>query len=506
MQNKPDKLPREDIHRPRGGPVRHSRRALWRAVSLIAVHVAMAVHIAHWKITGSTVTPIEPSEAVEAIELGYVNAGLIAFMIMILSTLVLGRFFCGWACHVVAYQDFCAWLLSKLRIRPKPVRSRLLMLVPVYALVDMFLWPLARKLLEGHRWPRGLALRVTTSDFWGAFPTPAVALLTFFVCGALLVYWLGAKGFCTYGCPYGAVFGLVDRFAAGKIRVTDACEVCGHCTATCTSNVRVHEEVNRYGMVVDPGCMKCMDCISVCPKQALYYGFGKPSVAAKKRPKRKYDFLWREELVMAAVFALSMLALRGLYSRVPFLLAIGLSVLASFAVVVVWRSARGRLLGIQHLTMRANGRVSVAGTVVMSLASLYLLFVAHSGFVRYHQFQGRALTAEAGQLKGNERAERVARSLEHLLAAERWGLLDDGAVQHGIGELLRDQRKFAEAESRLHRAIELLPRLSYARLALADLILLRGQLVEAERMLETILEYDPGFPPAVRRLRALHGR
>ena len=35
-------------------------------------------------------------------------------------------------------------------------------------------------------------------------------------------------------------------------------------------------------MVVDPGCMKCMDCISVCPNDALYFGFGKPTIAVSK--------------------------------------------------------------------------------------------------------------------------------------------------------------------------------------------------------------------------------
>ena len=94
----------------------------------------------------------------------------------------------------------------------------------------------------------------------------------------MTVYFLGQKGFCTYACPYGGFFGLADKLSPGKIRVTDACNQCGHCTATCTSNVLVHAEVKQYGMVVDPGCMKCMDCISVCPNDALYFGFGKPTL------------------------------------------------------------------------------------------------------------------------------------------------------------------------------------------------------------------------------------
>ena len=138
--------------------------------------------------------------------------------------------------------------------------------------------------------PRPLIPKFTnhlvTTNFWETFPSVAVAIPFLFICGFVTVYFLGQKGFCTYACPYGGFFGLADKFAPGKIRVTDACNQCGHCTATCTSNVLVHAEVREYGMVVDPGCMKCMDCISVCPNDALYFGFGKPTIA---RPEIERD-------------------------------------------------------------------------------------------------------------------------------------------------------------------------------------------------------------------------
>src|SRR4029453_12361217 len=132
------------------------------------------------------------------------------------------------------------------------------------------------------------------ADFWATFPQSAWIIVPFLlVCGFATVYFLGSKGFCTYGCPYGGFFAPLDKLATGRILVTDACEGCGHCTAVCTSNVRVHEEVREYGMVVDPGCMKCMDCVSVCPNDALYFGFAKPAIvkgpAKNKAPKKVYD-------------------------------------------------------------------------------------------------------------------------------------------------------------------------------------------------------------------------
>ena len=59
-----------------------------------------------------------------------INTGVVFFALTILSTMVLGRWFCGWACHLVALQDACRWLLLKVGIRPRPLRSRWMAVVP----------------------------------------------------------------------------------------------------------------------------------------------------------------------------------------------------------------------------------------------------------------------------------------------------------------------------------------------------------------------------------------
>src|SRR5436853_116958 len=89
------------------GEIKHSRRGIWRAGTLLLVHIIFAIHIAHWLSTGRTITPVEPSEAMQTLEQGYLNAGFVLFFLLIGSTMIFGRFFCGWACHLVAYQDLC---------------------------------------------------------------------------------------------------------------------------------------------------------------------------------------------------------------------------------------------------------------------------------------------------------------------------------------------------------------------------------------------------------------
>ena len=254
-------------------PLRPSRTSRWRAAVLIGVHLLIALHITHWLVTGRSVTPVEPSEAMAFARAGIINAGLLFFLVTIALTLVFGRLFCGWACHLVALQDLSRWLLAKVGIRPRPLRSRLLAWVPMLAFVYMFLWPVVYRLWIGDSFAR-THLELTTAHFWATFPGWAIVTLTFVICGFVIVYLLGAKGFCTYACPYGAAFALADRVAPMRVRVTDACRGCAHCTASCTSNVDVAGEVRQFGMVVDDGCMKCLDCVSVCPNEALYYGRG----------------------------------------------------------------------------------------------------------------------------------------------------------------------------------------------------------------------------------------
>ncbi len=256
----------------------YSRRRAW---VLLAVHLAILAHVAQWMWGGSTLSPVEPSEATDLAEHGRLNAGAIFFLVTIASTLVFGRWFCGWACHLVALQDGCRWLLMRVGLRPRAIQLGVLGLVPLVACIYMFLGPWLYRLWQGIAVEPRVAL--FTEEFWATFPGVTMSVVTFVVCGFGAVYFLGSKGFCTYACPYGAIFGIADQLAPQRIRVTDACQGCGKCTVACSSNVRVHQEVRDFKAVVDPGCMKCLDCVAACPNDALYVGFGAPALWTSRR-------------------------------------------------------------------------------------------------------------------------------------------------------------------------------------------------------------------------------
>jgi len=143
-------------------------------------------------------------------------------------------------------------------------------------------------------------------------------------------------------------------------------------------------------MVVDPGCMKCMDCVSVCPNDALYFGFGKPSIAISKPKtiKKNYSLTWPEEIVGVVVFLGSFLAVRGVYELVPFLMALGYATITTFLTLKTWRLLKSRELSFYRFNLKSAGKIRKAGLVFLSLAVVWTGLNAHSGWVRYHEYAG----------------------------------------------------------------------------------------------------------------------
>ena len=478
----------------------------------------MVAHIIQWRIVGRTVSPIEPSESMQTIQHGAINAGFIFFALAILGTMIFGRFVCGWGCHILALQDFCAWLLKKIGITPKPFRSRLLIYVPLIAALYMFVWPTAYRLFvspdPGPLIP-AFSNHLIIENFWATFPTVAVAIPFLLICGFATVYFLGMKGFCTYACPYGGFFSLADKLAPAKIRVTDACNQCGHCTATCTSNVLVHAEVKHYGMVVDPGCMKCMDCISVCPNDALYYGWGKPALAISKSKAipRNYSLTWPEEILGALVFLGSFLGVRNVYGLVPFLMALGCAAVTTFLALKAWRLLTAKDVFFHRFRLKLVGQMQKAGWAFLAIAIIWVGLNAHSGWIRYQEYRGQQAflrlqipdelaLAQANPARWLSPVDResILAGRKHLRAAKSMGLFRNsealaklawfeylsGDADRSI-ELLAEAAEGAKGEA---KALDLyyrgailnrLGRFEQARTSLADALAERDNLILARQ-------------------------
>mgnify|MGYP001434179124 CR=1 FL=1 len=484
------------------------RYARWRAATLAGVYVLMGLHIAHWRIAGGTLAPLELNEVMYTLELGIVTAGFLFMAAVVIGTAIFGRFFCSWGCHILALEDLCAWLLERVGIRPKPVRSRVLLFVPPAAMFYMFIWPQVRRLWEGHPLP-SLHLRTdaegwasfATSDFWRNLPSIEIALLTFAVCGFLIVYVLGSRAFCTYGCPYGVIFRLADGVAPGRIIAAGDCSQCGACTAACGSQVRVHEELTHYGTIVNPACLKDLDCVAACPNGSVRYGLARPPLLRSwlrtRVLRRRFDFSILEEALMAAVFVVSLLALRGLYNAVPFLLTLGLGAIMAYLAVLAHRLVSAADVRFNRLQLKRAGRTAPAGAAVLALAAAAAIFLAHSGFIRYHEHFGHR-AARALERADDASAADIRAAIAHLELARRWGLVAPrplrerlGVLHARLGARLVDEGQPAAGAAHLRWACALHPGQPRAQYNLGVALAALGNYAEALMALERAAALDP---------------
>ncbi len=530
-----------------------SRFARWRAATLALVYVLMAAHVTHWLIAGRTLAPLELNEVVYTVELGIVTAGFLFMLVAVVATSVFGRFFCSWGCHILALQDLCAWLLGKVGIRPKAVRSRALMLAPFVVAAYMFAWPAIDRAITGTAPPTlhtttdaaGWASFVT-ENFWRNLPGPWIALLTFFVCGFLIVYVLGSRSFCTYGCPYGAVFRIADKLSPGRIRLVKSCEDCGLCTSVCTSHVRVGEELQRYGMVVDSACLKDLDCVSVCPEDAVKFGFGRPGWLKKVRDdvpvRRRYDFTLWEEGVLVAMLLVGVFVYRGLYGKIPFFLSIVFGIILGYMTVVALRVATQPTARFNRWMLKVEGRMRPAGLLFVGLFLPAVGVSVHSGWIRYHAWQGMREVQALGRSIDNDAtvnleslAPQLASALRHMETVDRWGLFTTPAVipplaklhcalasieigkrrpvpairhlrealrldatnAHAhleLGSLLLEQGASIDGIAHLQRAVALAPDSADAHYNLGVALAMSGKFVEAEREIARAAALNPDDP------------
>ena len=369
-------------------PGRMGKRRAW---VLLSVQILIFLHILWWVFFGRTMAPLEPSETMAFAKEGVVNPGAILFALAILATLVFGRFFCGWGCHLLALQDGYRWILKRLHIPVRPFRPRLLRLVPIAAFVYMFLWPFLFRMQNGIPHPGVTEVELTTTAFWETFPGFWEGLLTLFLAGLYVVQVMGPKAFCTFACPYGAALSVADAFAPGSIRVTDACRQCGKCTAICSSSVRVHEEVRDFGMVISTDCMKTMDCIDACPNDALKFSFGTPASFKKRRAKGKESRVgvpsWPEEFLLLLFFAFGFFATEGLYGRVSFLLALSLGMVTSIFALQLKRAFTSANYRPGPKPWRLQKKWQRHGILKVLMVFSFLLLMTHSAWVQVHAKQ-----------------------------------------------------------------------------------------------------------------------
>ena len=201
---------------------------------------------------------------------GLLSGAVMLFVSLFVSSMVMGRAFCGWACPAGAFQD----LLRPARDR-RVVRGRWLK----YAVWAAWFGALA----VGFAMNRPLKpapLFLTENGVSVAEPVQYATYGSVVGLFLLLALTVGRRGACHTVCwiaPFlvgGRTLGNLLSVPGLRLR-SDAgvCTACGTCVGVCPMSLDVRGMV-RSGKMEHADCALCGECVDACPEHAVRFGFG----------------------------------------------------------------------------------------------------------------------------------------------------------------------------------------------------------------------------------------
>jgi len=197
----------------------------------------------------------------------------VLFGIIIILTILFGRFYCSIICPFGILQEFISFLRNK---KKNTIQKN-------YGFKYLIAGLTFGALLGGS------ALFIRYIDPYTIFGS-VVSLSIFGIIIVLFILplvFFKNRFFCSNICPVGAILGLLSRFSVNKIYINEACVKCGMCANNCPSGCIEYKEK----CVNNETCVKCLKCLSVCPKSAIKYGI-QPIKFNQLFNQKRRDFIW----------------------------------------------------------------------------------------------------------------------------------------------------------------------------------------------------------------------
>jgi polyferredoxin len=219
-----------------------------------------------------TLNYYSPALMVEGTAKGIATFSLFTWTALFLSSLVVGRAFCGYGCPFNGLQ--MAWEA----VSDQPTRQ-----LPRLRWIKYLLWLLWVGSVLGFAVSRGgwqLVDVLYKTERVVSVDSPANLLVYFVLVGlTLLAAFHGKRGFCHHYCPFG-VWGIVGTWVGRTLRLPmlqlqgdpAACLDCRKCDRACPMSLPVHDQV-RTGDPFLQECTLCGSCVDGCPTGGVRYGF-----------------------------------------------------------------------------------------------------------------------------------------------------------------------------------------------------------------------------------------
>jgi len=185
---------------------------------------------------------------------------------------LIGRMSCGWICPFGFLQDLLHKVpLPKWRLSNRLGWLRYVFLVVLVGLVPIFtLEPWFCKLCPAGALEAGLPLVILNPDLRGLAGL-LFAVKIVILAGFLAWMMVTTRPFCRVVCPLGAIYSPFNRVSGVRLSFTsEHCTHCDLCANVCPTALYPPDELDTAG------CIRCMECLKVCPHGALAAGPASP--------------------------------------------------------------------------------------------------------------------------------------------------------------------------------------------------------------------------------------
>ena len=219
-----------------------------------------------------TIYYLSPYVIIQGAIEGIITGSFIVFLAMLISSVFLGRLFCGYLCPAGGIQE-CAMLINGKNPKQgwKNNIKYVIWLVWIIGVITCFIFSKQGVTVDFfYLTDHG----VSVSNIYRFIIYYGVVSLIFIPC---VVF--GKRIFCHYFCwmaPFmviGSKFGKLLHIKSLRLEANkNACVNCHVCDKNCPMSLNVAEKVQIEKMD-DKECILCGACVDSCPKKAIVYKF-----------------------------------------------------------------------------------------------------------------------------------------------------------------------------------------------------------------------------------------